>query len=383
MVERILKEKILSLVRKFPVLTLTGARQCGKSTLLRHCFPDYTYVSLEDPDIRTFALQDPRGFLTNFSSRTIIDEAQHAPELFSYLQTRIDSVNETGMYILSGSHEFLLLEKISQSLAGRCAVLHLAPFSIPELKAAQLLPAELNTWLFTGGYPRIYSNAIDPVDYFPSYIQTYVERDVRLIRNIANHNSFVRFIKVCAGRVGTQLNYNSIAQDTEVSVPTIKDWISILEISNIIYLLKPHHENFGKRLVKAPKLYFYDTGLAASLLGLDRAEQITTHYLRGNLFENMVVSEYLKSFLFQGRIPPLTYWRDNAQHEVDLLVETGSGLQAIEIKAGATMRSSFFDGLAYFQGLSKVLPENSFVVYAGDLEIETQYGAYRSWKNIQ
>jgi hypothetical protein len=305
----------------------------GKSTLLKHCFPDYNYASLEDPDIRAFALQDPRGLLTNFGSRTIIDEAQHAPELFSYLQTKIDSVNETGMYILSGSHEFLLLEKISQSLAGRCAVLHLAPFSIAELKSARLLPVDLNAWLFTGGYPRIYNNAIDPADYFPSYIQTYVERDVRLIRNI-------------------------------------------------IYLLKPHHENFGKRLVKAPKIYFYDTGLVASLLGLDTASQITTHYLRGNLFENMVISEYLKAFLFQGRIPPLSYWRDNAQHEVDLLVETGSGLHAIEIKAGATMRSSFFDGLAYFQGLSKVLPENSYVVYAGDLEIKTQYGSYRSWKNL-
>jgi len=383
MVERILKEKIISLARKFPILTLTGARQCGKSTLLKHCFPDYRYVSLEDPDIRAFALQDPRGFLMNYGSRTIIDEAQNAPELFSYLQTKIDAVHETGMYILSGSHEFLLLEKISQSLAGRCAVLHLAPFSIAELSAARLLAPDLNTWLFTGGYPRMYNNSIDPADYFPSYIQTYIERDVRLIRNISNHNAFVRFIKVCAGRIGTQLNYDSIAQDTEVSVPTIKDWISILEISNIIYLLKPHHENFGKRLVKSPKIYFYDTGLVASLLGLDTSAQITTHYLRGNLFENMVVSEFLKSFLFQGRIPPLSYWRDNAQHEVDLLIETGSDLHAIEIKAGATMRSSNFDGLVYLQNISKVKPENSYVVYAGDTDFKTSSGSYLSWKNIR
>jgi hypothetical protein len=287
------------------------------------------------------------------------------------------------MYILSGSHEFLLLEKISQSLAGRCAVLRLAPFSVAELSAAGLLAPDLNTWLFTGGYPRIYSNSIDPTNYFPSYIQTYVERDVRLIRNISDHNSFVRFIKVCAGRIGTLLNYDSIAQDTEVSIPTIKDWISILEISNIIYLLKPHHENFGKRLVKSPKIYFYDTGLVASLLGLDTSSQITTHYLRGNLFENMVVSEYLKSFLFQGKIPPLSYWRDNAQHEVDLLIESGSGLKAIEIKAGATMRSSNFDGLTYLQGISKVLPENSYVVYAGDTDFKTSNGSYLSWKNIR
>ena len=229
----------------------------------------------------------------------------------------------------------------------------------------------------------MYNNSIDPADYFPSYIQTYIERDVRLIRNISNHNAFVRFIKVCAGRIGTQLNYDSIAQDTEVSVPTIKDWISILEISNIIYLLKPHHENFGKRLVKSPKIYFYDTGLVASLLGLDTSAQITTHYLRGNLFENMVVSEFLKSFLFQGRIPPLSYWRDNAQHEVDLLIETGSDLHAIEIKAGATMRSSNFDGLVYLQNISKVKPENSYVVYAGDTDFKTSSGSYLSWKNIR
>jgi len=262
-------------------------------------------------------------------------------------------------------------------------VLHLAPFSIAELSAARLLAPDLDTWLFTGGYPRIYNNSIDPTDYFLSYIQTYVERDVRLIRNINNHNSFMRFIKVCAGRIGTQLNYDSIAQNTDVSVPTIKNWVSILEISNIIYLLKPHHENFGKRLVKSPKIYFYDTGLLASLLGLHTSSQIITHYLQGNPFENMVVSEYLKTFLFQGTIPPLSYWQDNAQHEVDLLVETGSVLQAIEIKAGATMRSSNFDGLVYLQNISKVKAENSCVVYAGDTDYKTSSGSYLSWKNIR
>lgn len=383
MIERILGNKIGSLSRKFPVLTLTGARQCGKSTLLRHCFPDYRYVSFEDPDIRAAALQDPRGFLANYGSRTFIDEAQHVPELFSYLQTVVDAVNEPGMYVLSGSHDFLLFERISQSLAGRCAVLHLTPLSIAELTSANLLPADMHTWLFTGGYPRVYSSAIDPIDFFPSYIQTYVERDVRLIRNITDHNAFVRFVKVCAGRIGTQLNLQSIAQDTEVSVPTIRDWLSILEMSHIIYLLKPHHQNFGKRLVKSPKIYFSDTGLVASLLGIKDSGQIATHYLRGNLFENMVVAEHVKSFLFQGMVPPLSYWRDNAQHEIDLIIERGSFLEVIEIKASATMRPSHFDGLRYFQGLSKTRAEHSTVVYAGDFDFQTGDGRYLSWRNIR
>ena len=209
-VTRALEQKILTLSTKFPILTLTGCRQCGKSTLLKHCFPDYRYVSLEDHDVREFALQDPRGFLESFGIHTIIDEAQHAPKLFSYLQTKVDSGNVAGSYMLSGSHEFLLMQHISQSLAGRCAVLQLAPFSVAELTAASLMPEDLDTWLFQGGYPRLYQADIAPPDYFSSYIQTYVERDVRLIRNITDHNAFVRFVKICAGRIGGMLNYQSL-----------------------------------------------------------------------------------------------------------------------------------------------------------------------------
>lgn len=381
-VERALEKKILTLSEKFPVLTLTGPLYCGKSTLLKHCFPDYRYVSLEDHDVREFALQDPRGFLESFGIHTIIDEAQHAPKLFSYLQTKVDSDNTAGRYILSGSHEFLLMQQISQSLAGRCAVLRLAPFSVAELSAASLMPEDLDTWLFQGGYPRLYEADIAPPDYFSSYIQTYVERDVRLIRNITDHNAFVRFVKICAARVGTMLNYQSLAQDAGISVPTVKEWISILELSNIIYLLQPHYHNYGKRLTKAPKLYFYDTALAIALLGLREQGQVATHYLRGNLFENMVVSEYVKLFLFQGRVPPLSYWRDRTQREVDLLIEDGATLHAVEIKAGATMRSEHFEGLSYLQGITPLKPEHSSVVWAGALEVETAHGRYVSYKNI-
>jgi len=378
-VERALEKKILALSEKFPVLTLTGPLFCGKSTLLKHCFPDYRYVSLEDHDVREFALQDPRGFLESFGIHTIIDEAQHAPKLFSYLQTKVDSGNVAGSYMLSGSHEFLLMQHISQSLAGRCAVLQLAPFSVAELSAASLMPEDLDTWLFQGGYPRLYQADIAPPDYFSSYIQTYVERDVRLIRNITDHNAFIRFMKICAGRIGGMLNYQSLAQDADISVLTAKEWLSILELSNIVYLLKPHHRNYGKRLTKTPKLYFSDTGLAIALLGLSESSQVATHYLRGNLFENMVISEYVKLFLFQGRVPPLSYWSDRNRHGIDLFV---SDRTAISIKGGATMRSSDFDDLAYLRRIAPLDVQNCAVVYAGDLEGETAHGRYVSYRNI-
>jgi hypothetical protein len=241
------------------------------------------------------------------------------------------------------------------------------------------MPEDLDTWLFQGGYPRLYQADIAPPDYFSSYIQTYVERDVRLIRNITDHNAFVRFVKICAGRIGGMLNYQSLAQDADISVPTVKEWISILQLSNIIYLLQPHYRNFGKRLTKAPKLYFYDTALAIALLGLREQGQVGTHYLRGNLFENMVVSEYVKLFLFQGRIPPLSYWSDRNRHGIDLFV---SDHTAISIKGGATMRSSDFDDLAYLQCLTSLEANNCAVVYAGDLEVETAHGRYVSYRNI-
>ena len=381
MIERNIIDKIQYLLKKYPVVTITGTRQCGKSTLLRNGFPTMRYVSLEDPDLREFAIDDARGFLNNFGTPLIIDEAQYAPKLFSYIQTRIDSENQTGMYILSGSHNFLLMESISQSLAGRTAILKMAPFSISELTHANLLP-ELNEWLFTGGFPRIYDKQINPVDFFPSYFQTYIERDVRLLRNINDLSHFVRFVKLCAARIGQLLNINALANECEVSVQTINSWLSVLETSYVIYLLKPYHNNFNKRLVKSPKLYFCDTGLAASLLGMENARQMDTHYLRGELFENMVIMEFIKQEYAQGREPNISFWRDSNQNEIDLLVERGLDLQAYEIKSSATMKTDYFKGLNKFAALAQLPKESLHVVYGGDVNYLTSFGDLISWKNI-
>lgn len=381
MIERNIIDKIQYLLTKYPVVTITGTRQCGKSTLLRNGFPTMRYVSLEDPDLREFAIDDARGFLNNFGTPLIIDEAQYAPKLFSYIQTRIDSEGQTGMYILSGSHNFLLMESISQSLAGRTAILKMAPFSISELTHANLLP-ELNEWLFTGGFPRIYDKQINPVDFFPSYFQTYIERDVRLLRNINDLSHFVRFVKLCAARIGQLLNINALANECEVSVQTINSWLSVLETSYVIYLLKPYHNNFNKRLVKSPKLYFCDTGLAASLLGMENAKQMDTHYLRGELFENMVIMEFIKQEYAQGREPNISFWRDSNQNEIDLLVERGLDLQAYEIKSSATMKTDYFKGLNKFAALAQLPKESLHVVYGGDVNYLTSFGDLISWKNI-
>ena len=381
MIRRDITDKLQYLATKFPVVTLTGARQCGKSTLLKSCFPHYRYVTLEDMDIRRRAIEDPRGFLSNFGVKTIIDEAQYAPDLFSYIQTIVDAANETGMYFLSGSQNFLLMQNITQSLAGRTALLKLAPFSAPELQRASLLPASLNDWLFTGGYPRIYDKNIFPADFYPNYIQTYIERDVRQLREINNLSAFVRFLKLCAARVGQLLNIHSLSNECGITVPTVNAWLSVLETGSIIFLLKPYYKNYSKRLIKSPKLYFYDTGLASSLLGLENSIQLSTHYLRGELFENMVIAEYLKKEFAKGKEPQIYFWRDSNQNEVDLLVETGGKLHVIEIKSGATLNDHYFKGLIHFQQISGIDKEDLTVVYGGDADYLTQKGRFISWKN--
>ena len=382
MIERSIEKKLRQMTTKFPVVTLTGTRQCGKSTLLKQRFNEFKYISLEDLDRRQFAIDDPRGFLMNFGTPLIIDEAQYAPDLFSYIQTRVDEKNETGMYILSGSHNFLLMERISQSLAGRTAILKMAPFSINELRQASILPNNLNDWLITGGYPRIYDKAIAPIDFFPNYIQTYLERDVRLLRNISDMSQFVRFLKLCAGRVAQLLNVASLASECGISVPTANAWLSILETSYTIFLLKPYYRNFNKRLIKSPKLYFCDTGLAASLLGLENSHQMETHYLRGELFENMVIAESVKRSYSQGREPNLYFWRDSNNEEVDLLSEQGTTLDCYEIKSAATMHSDHFSSLKTFAKQAQLDTNRLHVVYGGEQDIQTSNGNYISWKNL-
>jgi predicted AAA+ superfamily ATPase len=348
--------------------------------LLKSAFPEYRYVSLEDLDLRLLAKDDPRGFLQNFGSKVIVDEAQYVPELFSYIQTAVDVKNEDGMYILSGSHNFLLMRGVSQSLAGRTAVLKLAPFSVGELKSAGLLPDTPDEFLFTGGYPRIYDRQIAPVDFYPHYIQTYIDRDIRTMREISNLTRFVRFLKLCAARVGQLLNVSSLANEAEVTVPTANAWLSLLESSYVLFLLKPYHDNFNKRLAKSPKLYFYDTGLVSSLLGLENTGQLSTHYLRGELFENMVVAEIVKKHFFAGKEPQIYFWRDSNKNEVDLLIENGGKLQAFEIKSSATMRNEFFKNLEFFQSISGT--REMSVIYGGDTDYRSQKGKFVSWKNL-
>ena len=374
MIERDIKEKLLLMGSKFPIVTLTGPRQSGKSTLLKSVLTDYNYVSMEDPDNRLFATDDPRGFIRTYPDKTIIDEVQRVPELFSYLQTHVDDVNREGMYYLAGSQNFLLMQSISQSLAGRTAILKLLPLSLKELKQAQILPLSTEEEIFFGGYPRIYDKHIHPTDFFPSYIQTYIEKDVRLLKNIEDLSMFIRFIKLCAGRIGQLINLSSLANETGVAVSTVQSWLSVLEASYIIYLLKPDHHNYAKRLIKSPKLYFYDTGLASSLLEIDDATQISTHFLRGGLFENMVINEFIKGFLHNGKEPQLTFWRDSTGNEVDLLISEKGRQKAYEIKSGATYSSDDFKGIRVWAKLSGAKAEDCHVIYNGDRHFSTSFG---------
>jgi len=378
MIKRNLQKQVLHFAGKFPVVTLTGPRQSGKSTLLRTSFPDYNYVSLEEPDIRLMAESDPKFFLNNLQGKTIIDEVQYVPDLFSYIQTRVDAENRSGMYILSGSQNFLLMQRITQSLAGRAAILKLLPFSYDEI--CQLNPGKaIDELILFGGYPRIYDKNILPHEFYPNYIQTYVERDVRLLRNITDLSLFIRFIKLCAGRIGQMLNTASLANDCGINVATANAWLSLLETSYIIFQLKPYYKNFNKRLVKSPKLYFYDTGLACSLLSIENAVQVNTHYLRGELFENWTIAEYIKQSYANAKEPSIYFWRDSNGHEIDLLTETANGIEAFEIKSGATMNTDHFKGLKRWQEISGASPEQSHVIYTGEMAFKNNFGEYIPW----
>lgn len=381
MIARDISDKIKLLSTKFPIVTVTGPRQSGKSTLLKNLFSDYRYVSLENPDIRAFATDDPNGFIKTYANRVIIDEAERVPSLFSYLQTHIDDANETGMYLLAGSRNFHLMEAIDQSLAGRTAILKLLPFSRHELHEAGELPASFNEQIFKGFYPRIYDKDIAPTDYYPAYITTYVERDVRTMLNVGDLGRFTRFVRLCAGRIGQLLNKSNLATETGVSLPTVESWLSVLEASYILYRLEPNYNNYNKRIVKTPKLYFYDTGVACSLLGITSAEQIDTHFLRGALFENMVINQFIKDGLNKGLRPDLTFWRDSTGLEVDLIDTKGIEQHGYEIKSGSTFQASFFDGLKKWGELSGTPESRRSVIYAGETGLHTSSGEVISFEN--
>ncbi|MCQ2601443.1 MAG: ATP-binding protein [Treponema sp.] len=375
-------DTILDLSAKFPVVTLTGPRQCGKSTLLKSCFADYKYISLEDPDVRQIAENDPRGFLRDCGTRCIIDEAQRAPDLFSYIQTIVDSRDECGQFILSGSHNFLLMERISQSLAGRTGVLKLFPFSIGELREAGKLPNDLDEILLNGCFPRLYDKKISAKEYFSSYLQTYVERDVRLLRNITDMTAFKRFLKLCAANVGSVMNVASLAKDAGISVITANSWISILEASFVLLRLPPYYKNFSKRIVKSSKIYFCDTGLLCNLLNIFNRKQLQESGLRGTIFENFVFAEYMKAAAFKGEEPQLYFWRDTNQNEVDLLCESDGRLSAIEIKSGETKNQKFYDGLKKFAKIADIPLSSTSVVYGGSDSYRGENQKFISWMEM-
>ena len=375
MIPRELTAKLQSLAKLFPAVTLTGPRQSGKSTLVREAFPDYRYVSLEDEDMREMALDDPRAFLARYDDHTIFDEVQRVPALFSYLQGVIDRRGTSGQYILSGSQDFLLMHRISQSLAGRVAVLHLLPLSYSELVAAHRKPNTIDDFLFQGCYPRPVTMGIDPADFFPSYIKTYIDRDVRAEFGVKKITEFNTFLTLCATRVGKALNITSLANDCNISTGTARDWLSVLEASFITLRLHPYHKNYGKRLIKAPKLYFYDAGLAANLLGIESADQLFASQYRGNLYENAIVIEIIKRCQAIGREPKLFYWRDSNQKEIDLIIERGGQPQyAIEVKSSSTYRPKSFENLENLAPLMGVDPQHRFIVYGGDEAIDTRHG---------
>jgi len=381
-IDRQLSSTLKQRLKQYPVVTLTGPRQSGKSTLLKNLLPDYKYVSLENPDARLFAADDPRGFLNNYTDNAIIDEAQAVPQLFSYIQGIVDEKNKPGMFVLSGSQNFLLLEKISQSLAGRTGILKLYPFSHDEISAVKKGSMSTDEWMFRGGYPRIYDMNIPPEIYYPDYTQTYLERDVKSLHNIGDQTTFVRFMKICAGHIGQVINFSALSNECDINIKTLKTWLSVLEASHVLFFLRPYHRSLGKRIIKSPKLYFYDTGLVCSLLGILSPDQLNLHYLRGALFENMVIVEYVKHLYNGGKIPSIYYWRDSNQNEVDLVIEDGDQRKVIEIKTTATMNYHLFREMRPFTEAADIPPSDTFIVYDGDDNFETAKGMFCNWTNM-
>lgn len=363
MIKRDAESKLLQLSQQFKAVSLVGPRQSGKTTLAKHVFGDKPYISLENPDTRRFALEDPRSFLGQFPDGAILDEAQRAPELFSYLQQILDEDDTRGKFIITGSNNFLLQESISQSLAGRIAYLFLLPFAISELPGREII--NLQELVFRGTYPPIYDQPVDPDKWYSDYIRTYIERDVRQLKNITDLNAFERFLRLCAGRIGQLLNMSNLAIETGVDSKTIASWIGVLESGFIIHRLQPHHTNFNKRIVKMPKLYFYDTGLACAFLGIQNAKQLDYHHLAGSLFENLVISELIKTRYNKAQNHNLFFWRDNVGHEIDIIIENPDGLFPVEIKYGKTITPEFFKSLLFWHKISNT--QNGTVVYGGEI----------------
>jgi len=382
--KRTIEAKLNELKKQFPILALFGPRQSGKTTLVRTLFPHYKYINLESFEEQEFIQADPKGFMNRLKKEEgiILDEVQKTPSILSYLQLEVDEDQRPGRFILTGSQNILLNQQLSQTLAGRVALLTLLPFSIEELRMAEKLPTTAFEAIFQGFYPRIYERHLDPVVFIESYMRTYVERDVRDIKHIGSLTEFQKFMRLCAGRIGQLLNLSSLATEAGISFATVKAWLSVLEASYIIFLLQPHHVNFNKRLVKMPKLYFYDTALACNLLRVVNANDVYDHYLRGGLFESMVISDFLKKRYHRCLPPNVYFWRDKVGNEVDTILEEGKILAPVEIKSSSTLNSEMFDGLVKWSEIAKSSTKKGILVYAGNEAQDRSSGRALSWQQL-
>jgi predicted AAA+ superfamily ATPase len=374
-------ELLLHSLRGYPVVVLTGPRQAGKSTLLRQALPGWQMLSLEDIDLREFAQSDPRAFLQRYPAPLILDEAQRVPGLLSYIQTMVDVSGRMGQYVLSGSQQFSLLAGVTQSLAGRASLIELHPLRLKELSDGGDMPTSLDRYLLQGGYPAVHARGLDAQRYYADYVASYVERDVRSLSAVQDLGTFQRFMRLCAARTAQLLNLNALANDCGISQPTANAWMNLLEASFIVKRVAPYHRNFGKRLVKTPKLYFLDTGLCAWLLGIASERDMQSHYARGALFETWAVTEALKWRAMRGNAQPLYFWRDNIGNEVDLLLEQDAGITLVEVKSGQTFQPGWLQSLNTVQRhISQ--PTRNAVLYGGDLSAQRTDAQLVGWRDL-
>lgn len=383
MIKRDITSELIVAAQMFPAVAILGPRQSGKTTLAQNVFPNHYYVSLEDLDMRLLAKQDPRSFLNNYKNAfgMIIDEIQHAPDLLSYIQTIIDADKRKGYFIITGSQNILANQAVTQTLAGRISILTLLPLSINELKHAQLLPNNLEEAVFRGGYPLIYSENFPPNKLYANYISSYIERDVRELKNIYDLSLFQKFLQLCAGRVGQVLNYSSLANDCGIDQKTAQAWIALLEATYVIFLLQPYYKNISKRLAKTPKLYFTDTGVACNLLNIKSSQELALHFAKGGLVESFIVADFYKQYYNLDQRPALYFWRDYEGNEVDCVVEKALTLYPIEIKAGQTINQDYFKQFSYWKEVINGPIENNFVIYGGNQNASWSNAQVLAWHN--
>lgn len=381
-IHREIETTLLKRVQEYPVVVVTGPRQAGKTTLVRKVFPQKEYVSLEEIDNREFAHEDPRGFIQQYSPGAIFDEIQHTPDLLSYLQSHVDETNQMGMYILTGSQHLGLLSSVTQTLAGRAALITLLPFSFSELTSAQRTFPDFESLLFTGSYPPVYDRKLEPSVWYGNYVRTYVERDVRQMVNVRDLSTFQTFLRLCAGRIGQLVNLSALANECGVTHNTAKSWLSVLEASYIVYTIKPYFKNFNKRLVKTPKLCFTDTGVAAWLLKIRSKDYLTTHPLRGELFENWVISELHKRYHNSGMEPNLYFWRDRTGNEVDVIIDKEGVQIPVEVKSGKTVSRDYFKGIGFWNNLTGEDSRPGLIVYGGDREQKRNETTVIPWRRL-